>query len=198
METYTKYNCNMVVHVGDEVDNHAISFHDSNPDGLSAGREGKLAQKRLNAWYDAFPNVKVCIGNHTALPERKFKTMGLPQRFIKSYKEAWNAPDGWEWDYEWEIDGVLYQHGTGTSGKYPHVNRALNNRQSTVMGHAHSAGGVEYVVGRKDRIFGMCVGCGIDRRSYAMEYGRDFVRKPILGCGVVLHGVDAFFVPMEL
>ena len=195
---YKQYNCDAVVHIGDEVDNHAICYHEANPDGYSPGDEMHLAQKRLYKWYEAFPEVKVCIGNHTALPERKFRTAGLPQRFIRTYKEAWDAPEGWEWDYEFEIDNVLYQHGTGTAGKFPHVSRALNNRQSTVMGHAHSVGGAEYIVGRKDRIFGLCVGCGIDRKSYAMEYGRDFVRKPILGCGIVIKGEVGIFIPMDL
>jgi len=195
---YQKFKCNTVVHIGDEVDNHAINYHEKDPDGLGAGKESNLAQRRLKKWYAAFPEVKVCIGNHTSLPSRKFRTAGLPKRFVKTYKEAWNAPEGWDWEFEWEIDGVLYQHGTGTGGKFPHVNRAMNNRQSTVMGHIHSVGGAQYIVGRRDKIFGMAVGCGVDRKSYAMWYGKDFVRKPILGCGIVIGGIYAFFVPMSL
>jgi len=45
----------------------------------------------------------------------------------------------------------------------------------------------------------MSVGCGIDRRSYAFAYGKDFKKKPILGCGVVMEkGRYAQFIPMQL
>lgn len=33
----------------------------------------------------------------------------------------------------------------------------------------------------------MQVGCGIDKTSYAMAYGKNF-RKPIISCGVVIEG----------
>jgi hypothetical protein len=32
----------------------------------------------------------------------------------------------------------------------------------------------------------MQVGCGIDNDAYAFHYGRQFPKKPVLGCGVVL------------
>jgi hypothetical protein len=58
---------------------------------------------------------------------------------------------------------------------------------------------VKYLVSERDRIFGMGVGCGIDRRTYAFEYGRDFNQKPFIGCGVVTdEGKYAQVFPMEL
>ena len=33
---YYKYNCNEVVFIGDIIDNHYSSFHDTDPDGRSA------------------------------------------------------------------------------------------------------------------------------------------------------------------
>ena len=51
--------------------------------------------------------------------------------------------------------GVRYQHGTGYSGKYAHIQAAYDNRQSTVVGHTHSSLGGEYIANYKDRIFGM-------------------------------------------
>ena len=141
-EVANKFQCSEVVHIGDEVDNHAISYHESKPDGHGAGREADLAQAAMYKWYKTFPNVKVCIGNHSALHKRKAQTSGLPERFIKSYEQAWDAPKGWKWALEWEIDGVLYTHGTGSSGQAGAINRARDARQSTVIGHIHSFGGV--------------------------------------------------------
>ena len=75
---YKKYNCNKVVFAGDVLDNHAISYHETDPDGLSAGEELKKAQKMIRPWYKVFPKAKVTIGNHDALLSRKAKTHGIP------------------------------------------------------------------------------------------------------------------------
>ena len=37
VDTYERYNCNRVVHIGDCVDFHALSYHESDADGYSAG-----------------------------------------------------------------------------------------------------------------------------------------------------------------
>jgi hypothetical protein len=42
----------------------------------------------------------------------------------------------------------------------------------------------------------MGVGCGIDTRAYAFSYGRDFITKPTLGCGIVIDGIRPIFEPM--
>jgi predicted phosphodiesterase len=198
-DVFDKFGCSEIVHIGDEVDNHAISYHESNPDGESAGKESDKAFEDLQKWYKVFPDVKVCIGNHTALHYRKAKTSGLPDRFIKTYEEVWSAPKGWKWSLDWEINNVLFTHGTGSSGQMGAMNRAKDNRQSTVIGHVHSFGGVLYSASERDLIFGLNVGCGIDVNSYAMEYGKTFAKRPTLGCGVVLDGGRiGLFVPMDL
>lgn len=44
----------------------------------------------------------------------------------------------------------------------------------------------------------MQVGCGIDRNSYAMAYGKNFP-KPFISCAVVLNdGKTPILEPMEL
>lgn len=197
-EIFNKFGCGQIVAIGDEVDNHAISYHETNPDGHSAGLEAELAQRAMNEWYKTFPNVKVCIGNHTALIERQAMTTGLPKKFIKSYKEIWEAPKGWEWALSWEIDNVIYTHGTGSSGQNGAINRARDNRQSTVIGHIHSFGGVLYSASDRDMIFGLNVGCGIDVNAYAMEYGKPFSKRPTIGCGVVIDSRVGIFCPMDL
>jgi len=198
-QTYDEFQCDTMVHIGDVVDNHAISYHEHNPDGMSPGDELKQAIKTLETkWYKHFPNVKVCMGNHDELIYRKAMTHGLPKAAFRSLNEILQAPAGWIWNFSHEIDHVLYQHGTGTSGKTAHATRSMNNRQSTVIGHIHSHGGVAYVASNKDLIFGLNVGCGIRPTAYAMTYGRDFVNRPTLGCGIVLDGKHAFFIPMDL
>jgi hypothetical protein len=154
--------------------------------------------KHLKRWFGAFPEIYLCLGNHDRLVDRKSKTFGLPNRAIKSFRDIWNFPIGWKEDYSWEFDNVRYTHGTGLCGQHSHIRAAEQNRQSTVIGHTHSGGGqITYLVSENDRIFGMNVGCGIDRKTYAFEYGRDFIKKPVLGCGVVTDkGKFCQFFPM--
>jgi hypothetical protein len=154
--------------------------------------------KRLKKWYKAFPQLYLCRGNHDALVDRKGKTAGLPKRVFKPFREIWELPAGWKDDFEWNLFGVRYMHGIGYSGKYAHVTAAYDSRCSAVIGHTHSTGAVQYIATGDKAVFGMNVGCGIDRHSYAMAYGKDFRFKPILGCGVVTdHGRFAQFFPFE-
>lgn len=194
------YNCKRFVHIGDEVDMHASSYHEANPELSSASDEADVAIKHLKKWYRAFPNMLVTIGNHSAIPERKMRTAGLPARFMKAYREAWEAPKGWQWGYEFILDKVLFKHvpngGNTLTGQ---LRGAERNMMSTVSGHLHTIGGVAYAAGYKDTLFAMAVGCGIDRKSLAFEYGKESKFKPILGCGVVMEGGrQAHFVPMDL
>ena len=180
-----RVKCTQVVHIGDLVDNHSISYHEHDPDGWSPADEMIAADVHLEPWFKAFPKVELCSGNHDGLVDRKGKTVGLPKRCFKSFRSMWNLPRGWEDAFEHIIDGVLYKHGTGMSGRYAHVQAAERARMSTVIGHVHSSAGIEYIASSRDCIFGMNVGSGIDRKQYAFAYGKDFPRKPILACGVV-------------
>lgn len=196
-ETFDQFGCGRIVHIGDEIDAHAMSYHESDPDGQSAGDEADNAQTRMDLWYKTFPNVDVLIGNHTEMHYRKARTANIPTKFIKDYREAWNAPDGWNWHEQLIIDDVLLEHGTGSSGQMAAINRARDHRMSTAIGHIHSFGGVMYSASERDLIFGLNVGCGIDVKTYAMRYGKKFSKRPTIGCGVIM-GKVAFFVPMDL
>lgn len=185
-EVQEQFHCGIVVHVGDEVDNCAMSYHEADPDGHAGGKEADLAQAELNKWYHVFPNVNVVIGNHTALHFRKAFTSGIPKRFLKNYAEVWNAPNGWQWALDYEIHGVYYTHGTGSAGDSAAYRKSMNRRQSVVQGHVHTSAGVMFNAGREDNIWGMQVGCGICDEAYAMAYARDNARKSVISCGVVL------------
>jgi len=194
-----KYNCGTIVHIGDEVDLCGISQWEKDPDGFSAGTEASLAQEKMKIWYKAFPEVKVCIGNHTARPFRLARANGMPKKFIKTYEDAWEAPKGWKWAEHWEIDGVLYTHGTGFSGANAAIRIATRHRQNTVVGHIHSEAGVQYSASKIDLIWGLQVGGALDDSSYAAYYAKDQLKKSIVGCGVVLDkGKLPLFEPMIL
>lgn len=194
-------SCTDVVCLGDLIDNHSISYHEHDPDGFSPEAEMAEVDRKLKDWYKAFPTALMCAGNHDLLVDRKGRTSGLPTRVFRTLRERLSLPKGWKDDFSHVIDGVKYFHGTGYSGNYAHVKAAYDNRMSCVIGHLHTIGGVEYSANDADIVFGMGVGCGIDHKAYAFEYGRDFKSKPILGCGVVSYtrnGTNATFYPMNL
>lgn len=191
------YKCNEVINIGDEVDFSTLSItFDPDPDGMGFKDEYYKALEFLHELYDIWPNVKVCISNHTVRPLKKALNAGIPSVFLKTYSEFLEAPKGWEWADEWEIDGIRYIHGEGVSGQRGHIVAAEKSRISTVIGHIHAFGGLNYLNNYKGQLlFGMNVGCLIDVKSYAFKYGKHFLHKPTLGCGVVLDGIP-LFIPM--
>ena len=193
-----EYDCGTVIHIGDAVDNHAVSYHEKDPEGMSAGDEFNLAIERMKRWYYTFPNVKVCIGNHDALPFRKAFSAGLPKTWLKTYQELLQSPPTWEWDFVHQVNGVIYQHGTGLSGEMAAINAARENRQSTVIGHLHTVMNTRFLASYKDLIFGVTVGCGIDHEKYAFAYGKQNTRKPVVACAVILDGKLPINIPMPI
>jgi len=190
-ETYAKWNCNQVLFIGDIIDNHYSSYHEADPDGMGGGSELALAIKRVQKWYTAFPDADVCIGNHDRIIMRKAFSSAIPKEWIKSYNDVlgvkWNGVESVSYD------NVLYEHGEGGQAK----TKAKNNMMSSVCGHTHTEAYVHYFVGKKYRVFGMQVGCGVDANSYAAAYAKNF-KKQAIGCGVILGGHTAINVLMDL
>jgi predicted phosphodiesterase len=182
------FKCTDVVHIGDLVDNHAISYHEHDPNGMIPLDEMDETDRHLKGWYKAFPTMLICRGNHDSLVDRKGRTTGLPERCFKDFRDIWKLPKGWVDDWEFELDGVLYKHGLGYGGKRPHALAAIDAGQPCVIGHAHSILAGEFIVTNRTALFGVSVGCGIDRKLYAFRYGKDMRYKPIIGCAVIIDG----------
>lgn len=194
-----KYQPDRIVHLGDLVDAHAWSYHERLPALSSAHEEYLAAKKQIKILVRAFPKADWLIGNHDALTERQAVTAGLPPAAIRDYNDLWEVP----WKVhprfsELEINGIIYIHGEGPGGMYAHGNRAKARRRSVVMGHLHSNAGTIWDATPEDRIFGLAVGCGVDNDKMQFLYGKASPRKPILGCGFVDNGKDAFFLPWLL
>lgn len=192
IDTYNKYKCNEVVFIGDIIDNHASSYHETDPDGHSAGQELKMAIQRIKQWYSAFPKATVIIGNHDRLIMRKAYSSGLSKLWIKDYAEVLSTP-GWTFTDSIEIDNVLYIHGEGGTARA----RVRRDLQSIVQGHLHSQAYIDWCVGAKFKIFGAQVGCGVNHHSYAMAYGKEGP-KPAIACMVVLNGITPIHSMMNL
>jgi predicted phosphodiesterase len=197
INTFLAQGVNEVIFIGDLIDNHAMSYHESDADGFSAGHELKLAKLRLEPWFEAFPTAKVCIGNHDDIPRRKAYTHRMASAWLQATKDVLGCPDGWEFDWMFEIDDVRYLHGTGKSGKYAHISWMNDMHQSIVMGHIHATSAIHYQATGRELLFACAVGCGIDREAYAFAYARNNGRKPIVSCAVIANGVPQLY-PMHL
>jgi len=188
------YQPNHYVCLGDEVDFHALSRYPKDPDGMSAGGELAKAIEGLIPFYREFPDMKVCNSNHTARGHRQAFGAGIPQAFMAHISQVLNAPDGWSWHQEVEIDGVIYIHGdAGKHGQYAHINYMKAFKCSVVIGHIHAYAGVNY----EGKHFGANSGCLIDPNAYAFAYGKNLPVKVNLGCTIITDGKQAQFIPMR-
>lgn len=196
-----KYRCNRIVHIGDMVDNSAISFHDKHPGCSSASEEYKKAKKQVAELYKRFPKTSLLIGNHDALTERQATSAGLLPEWLKDFSQLWFVPT-WEITPRFgylEIDGVRYEHGdAGKGGQFSSVKTSRVRFQSTVMGHYHADAGAWWTANGQTKIFGLNPGVGMDHKLLQFEYGMKFTSKPMVGCGVVLDGRLPIFEPMDL
>ena len=181
IEQYYTYNCTEVVFIGDVVDNHYSSYHETSADGFSGLEELEMAIKRISRWYKAFPIATVIIGNHDRLIMRKAQTSAIPSKWIKSYKEVLEVPK-WNFVERYVKDGVQFIHGEGGTAS----TKCRADMMNTVQGHLHTQCYVQNFVGNNFRIFGVQVGCGIDHESYAMAYAK-YGKKPAISCAVILN-----------
>lgn len=192
-EQYDRFQCEAVVFIGDIVDNHFSSFHETIPEMMSAREELELAKKRLKVWHDMFPNSVVLMGNHDRIIERKLTNAGISIDWMKPYEQVLEIPT-WRFVKDLLIDGVYYNHGEGASAK-----TAMNNTMcSVVQGHRHSECYVQHRKGIMDTYFAMQVGCGIDAKADVFSYAKHGSKIAAIGCGVVLNGgKDGIVIPSD-
>lgn len=190
-----KQKPDVVVCLGDELDQHAISDHDHDPDGMSPGDELRAALAAIKPFYQAFPDVKVCVSNHGARPYRRAFQCGIPRAYLRDYHDFMGAPPGWRWEDRHDVDGVAYQHGEGVSGPLGALKIAVANGCPTVIGHLHGDAGVQFWANSSQLLWGLNAGWLGDRKAYAAAYAKHSLKRGILGCGIVNRGVPTF-IPM--
>jgi len=192
-EQYRKFNCNKVIFIGDIIDNHYTSYHETSADGLGGKDELVRCIEEVAKWYEAFPDAYVTIGNHDAMIMRKAQTSAIPSMWIKAYNDVLGTTN-WEWVTDVYIDEVRYVHGHKSSNARTATKRDM---VSTVCGHFHTQFYIEWFFGKTRAIFGMQVGCGIDSESYAMGYMQGG-KKEAIGLGIVIDGKLPILVKMDL
>lgn len=185
----------LVVNAGDEGDYHALSFHDSDPDLDSAGVELTHLRETISVLEKLFPVQLICNSNHGSMVYRKAKHTGIPVQAIKSYREILNVGMGFSWADEWTVKtpqgDVMFKHQSSNP-----VAEAAHERVNLLVGHNHSKFCIEYAESTGHTYWGATGGCLIDNQSMAFAYGKNFAKKPIIGCTIILEGIP-MLIPMH-
>lgn len=195
-----KFNFEIVVNLGDELDKHAMSMHDSDADLFSAGEE---LQKSIDiihmpgGLFEMFPNMYLLDSNHGSMVFRRAKKHGIPLHYIKPYEEVLETPT-WEWHDEIILktnSGDIYLcHGkTSAYGKL-----CKEVACSAIQGHFHGKFEISWHQSPLGQRFNLFSGCLIDERSLAFAYGKNSTQKPILGCTVLSKSGYPHLIKMNL
>lgn len=189
----------IIIQMGDLIDVHSTSDYDADPDGMSPGHELEKTRERLKVWSKAFPKMTVLLGNHDMRYHKAALKARIPSDVLKSFSDILKTPVGWKYVEEVIIDEVLYVHGDQSTGVSPNSSMELakSSMQSVVHGHYHVNAGIQYYANKRHLIFSFNTGCLIDRKSYAFNYGKKLIKKPILGIGIIEDGIPKF-IPMKL
>ena len=185
-----KYEPTRVICLGDELDKHALSFHDSDPDLDSAGKELEKAWPVIEDLEQMFPTMDLVDSNHGSMIYRKAKHHGLPRHYIKPYNEVLKVGPGWQWHDEMTIelpDGQKVYICHGKTVKAVRTSQLMG--MSHVCGHYHESFGVEYWANPNGLFWGINSGCLIDNRSLAFAYNKINPKRPIIGTSLVIDGV---------
>jgi transposase len=184
-----KYNPTRIICMGDELDKHALSYHESSPDLYSAGHELEASKKVIKALHDMFPEMDILESNHGSLHLRKAMTAGIPKAYIKSYNEILGVSEGWQWHHDLIItlpngQPCYFTHGKSQNGLRLSQNMAMN----VVQGHHHSEFNISYWSNPLSLFWSMQVGCLVDDKSLAMAYNKLTMKRPIIGTGLIIDG----------
>ena len=193
-----KYKPDLIVNIGDELDHHAISMHEHNPDLMSAGDELKQSKEYVRDLEKIFPEMTLVHSNHSSLVYRRALKYGLPKDYLKSYNEFLGVGEGWKWVDDYTVtlsDGsrCFFTHGISADV----LKVAAQYGMNTVQGHFHTKFSIGYFSNPDALIWGMQVGCLINQKSMAFDYAKNFKSRFIVGCGMIIDGQPKL-MPMVL
>ena len=184
-----KYSFDKVIHIGDELDKHALSFHDSDPDLPSAGDELKISLPTVHKLEKLFPQMDLMDSNHGSLVYRKALKHGIPKAYLRNYNEFLQVGKGWKWHDDLTIDTplgkVYFCHGKTADV----LKLAQSMGMSCVQGHYHSSMGCRWYGNSLGLYYGLQVGCMIDNKSLAFRYNKVQKARPLIGCSVIKNGL---------
>ncbi len=184
------YKPTRIINLGDTLDFHSLSYHESDPEAPGSQDEFTWAKEELQGGLmELFPDMDIMASNHTDIPYRKARSANIPSFFMKNMGTALNAPEGWKYHKDLTLvmpDGreVLFCHGRGANV----VNSSKTIGKSIVQGHHHSKFSTTYYGAADNLKFGTQCCSLIDNDKYAFRYNKTHAQQPLLGAGMLLNG----------
>jgi hypothetical protein len=178
-----KFKPEIVIHGGDELDYHAISFHKSDASLFSAGHE--LDQSIIEiqeGLHRLFPKLYLLESNHGSLIFRRLKFEGISLRHLKPLHELYETPL-WEWHDKIILrtrkGKVAVSHGmSGIACAW-----AKTTGMSTVEFHYHTMHHITKMKSLGRESFSMHCGCLADQEKMAFAYAKANLKEFINGTG---------------
>ena len=184
-----KYEPTRVICLGDELDKHALSYHDSDPDLPSAGDELRKSLPVVAELFKLFPKMDIIESNHGSLVWRKAKTFGIPKHYIKSYNDVLGVDGGWKWSFDLTItlpNGQKCYIHHGKSSDVIKLSQQMG--MCAIQGHYHESFKIDYWGNPNGLFWAMQCGCLIDDDALAFSYNNVNIKRPVIGTGVIVNG----------
>ena len=181
---------------GDELDYHAMSFHDKDPDLDNAGTELLKAIGYIETLKNLFPEMDLMESNHGSMAYRKAKHHGFPRHLLKSYNEVLGVDHNWRWHDRLIItlpngNKCLFAHSLGANV----LGASQSVGMSLVQFHHHSQFELRYWQVGTTLHFAVTSGCLVDDKSLAMAYNKYTIKRPIMGVTFIENSLP-ILIPM--
>jgi len=182
-----KYKPTRVVCLGDELDKHSLSYHDSDPDLPSAGDELRRSLPVIKELEKMFPEMDILESNHGSLVWRKAKTFGIPKHYIKAYNDVLGVGDGWKWSFDLTLtlpngQQVYYHHGKTSNV----IQLSQQMGMNAVQGHYHESFNINYWGNPTGLFWGLQSGCLVNDDALAFNYNNVNIKRPIIGTSLII------------
>lgn len=182
-----KYRPTRIISMGDELDKHALSFHDHDPDLPSAGDELRQSQAVIAKLYQMFPKMDIIESNHGSLVWRKAKSNGIPKHYIKSYNEVLGVGPNWKWSFDLTVklpngQNCYFHHGKTSDV----IQLSQQMGMNAVQGHFHEIFKVGYWTNPTGLYWGLQTGCLINDETMAFNYNNVNIKRPIIGTALII------------
>lgn len=185
------YKPDVIVQLGDLVDQHRWSRHMLYADSPSAEVEWNMTEESVRRFLGFFPSrtpFRILEGNHCRRYMIRATEAHIPKKLIKAMHEIFRTRREVEWHLDTKplvIDGTSYIHGDEMGGGIGARSRRLGN--SLVFGHLHQAF-IIHTNSFNKSIFEFCAGCMMDGSSIAARYAAKNPMTCSLGWGTVEDG----------
>ena len=196
-EIKKEFKPDTIINIGDSIDFHNISMHQSSPDLPNAGDELRITREYIKELESIFPIVTEVDSNHSSLVYRRAFKYGLSREFMKDYGDFLGTKK-WKWVEDITLTMSNGQRCYFTHGKSADVIKTSQAySMNTVQGHYHTKFTISYWANPDNIFWAMNVGCLINQKSMAFDYAKNFRTRFIIGCGIILDGIPRL-LPMVL